>query len=175
MVSCHRVDLHIGTGTETESEFTRVGIGDGESLEHGVEFGGEVGHLYPSVFAIDGTFNHKGRVAAAAHEGTDAAVAGTFLGRERQHLATLNAQRRGHKIVERTAATHQVFDIEARHSSTCTVVLLLIGRALLYHASTVYLPAFSKPPVRQFIVVETLIHLFRRYRLSLDVNSNKQK
>ena len=172
MVSCHRVDLHIGTGTETESEFTRVGIGDGESLEHGVEFGGEVGHLYPSVFAIDGTFNHKGRVAAAAHEGTDAAVAGTFLGRERQHLATLNAQRRGHKIVERTAATHQVFQIEVWRSTTC-FVLASIGRAFLGHAGTVYLPAFSKPAVRQFLVIEPLVHLLRRDRLSLHANSHK--
>ena len=124
------------------------------------------------MFAIDGTLNHKGGVAVASHEGTEATATFALPCRECQHLATLNTQRWGHKIVERTAATHQVFHIEAWRSTTC-LALAFIGRALLGHAGTVYLPAFGKPAVRQLVVVETLVHLLRRDRLSLGVYSHK--
>ena len=124
--SGHRVDLHIAAGTEAETVFAGFSIVDGERLEHRVELRGEVGYLDPFVFAVDGAFHHKRRVAAASHEGTEAAaVVFAFLSREHQHLATPDAQGRGHQVVVLVAAAaQQVGNIERGGSRPGTVVLI---------------------------------------------------
>ena len=166
MESRYGVDLHIATRTEAETIFAGVGIRDGERLIHGVEFAGEVGHLDPHMFAIDSALHHKSRVfttTVRTHERTEG-VCFAFLGRERQHLAALYAQWRCHQIIiGTTATTHQFFDVETGCLVLRTVVLglLFLALSLLGHSSTVNLPVFCKPAVRQFVVVETLIHLTR--------------
>ena len=153
MEARHRVDHHIAASPEAEPVFALFSIADGKGLVGGIELRGEVGHLHPTVFTVDGPLYHKGRVAFATHEGSHTAVVSAFLGRELQHFTALDAQGRRHQVVVRIfTAAQEVCDVE---TAGLFRILPFLSNVVLDD------PTFGKPAVGHLPVIETLVHLSR--------------
>ena len=162
MEACHAVDIHITACPEAETVFTGLIYRYGKRLVDRIHLGGEIGYLQPLVLAVIGSFHNEGGVAAAAHHRSQS-VAFCLPGREHQFLTGLDLQRRRHQILDAVAAaaTHHGRHIETRRC--------LLGNTVLHF------PAFGKPAVRHLAIIEPLIHLLGRNRLSLHAHSHEQE
>ena len=186
----HAVNLCVDIRYEAETVFSRRCARDGECLELVIQHRRVVTHAQPLVLAVFRALYHEEGVGHA-HDGLHVetephaiVVALGFPGREHEILAVLDFHGRSQQIgPETVAAKHTAHAghtcafarVTARTHAGHTIVAG-IRRGFGLRLAVVNFPALSKPAVRHLgAVVEPLVHLLGRYRLSLYVYSHEQE